>query len=51
MKTVYPDPSDPLFNGSALTGLVKTKMTSFNLDVDDDGLHGGRPPGTTAGVR
>ena len=50
MKTVYRDPIGRLFDGRALPGLTKAKMTSSNYDVDDDGFHGGRPPVTTAGV-
>ena len=50
-ETVYRYPSGYLFDGCALSGLVKAKMTLSNLDVDNDGFHGGRPPVTTAGVR
>jgi hypothetical protein len=42
MKTVYRDPIGRLFDGRALPGLAKAKMTSSNYDVDDDGFHGGR---------
>ena len=50
MTTVYRDLSGLLFDGRALPGLVKAKMTSSNYDVDDDGFYGGRPPVTTAGA-
>ena len=49
-KTVYRDPIGLLFDSRALPGLAKAKMTSSNLNVDDDEFYSGRPPVTTAGV-